>query len=393
MASSSRRCLAGLVQMCSVNDVAQNLASASKLVHEAAGKGCRIVFLPECFSFIGAKAGEAQSIAEPLDGPTITEYKALAKRHKIWLSLGGFQEKCEGESRIYNTHVVIDELGTIQATYRKIHLYDVPMVGLVESKQALPGDLGLVACDSPCGRLGVTICTCSRKIKFILRVVSPPSLRRNCACAPPSRPAHLSLLFASVPVQSSVETGYDMRFPELYQKLTFVHGSQVLLMPAAFAMKTGEAHWETLLRARAIETQCYVVAAAQAGLHNTHGNQRCSWGHSLAIDPWGKVVASFGAEGTGVECFDIDLDLVDSTRANMPMAEHRRYDVYGDGPHERGGAAAAGVEQEGERTSPLVSDRSAMRALTGRWALGVLAPLAAVGVATIAARVWRAGGS
>ena len=125
-----------------------------------------------------------------------------------------------------------------------------------------------------------------------------------------------------------------MRFPELYQKLTFVQGSQVLLMPAAFAMKTGEAHWETLLRARAIETQCYVVAAAQAGLHNTHGNQRCSWGHSLAIDPWGKVVASFGAEGTGVECFEIDLDLVDSTRANMPMAEHRRYDVYGDGPHE-----------------------------------------------------------
>ena len=154
---ASRRCLAGLVQMCSVNDVRQNLAAASTLVGEAASKGCKIVFLPECFSFIGAKAGEAQTIAEPLDGPTIAEYKQLARRHSVWLSLGGFQEKCPGESRIYNTHVVIDEQGAIQATYRKIHLYDVPMVGLVESKQALPGDLGLVACDSPCGRLGVTI--------------------------------------------------------------------------------------------------------------------------------------------------------------------------------------------------------------------------------------------
>ena len=196
-----------------------------------------------------------------------------------------------------------------------------------------------------------------------------------------------------------------MRFPELYQKLTFVHGSQVLLMPSAFAMKTGEAHWETLLRARAIETQCYVVASAQAGLHNTHGNQRRSWGHSIAIDPWGKVMASFGGEGTGVECFEIDLDLVVSTRANMPMAEHRRYDIYGDGPHERraaggGGmlAATADVEQSSERTnstSTLVSDRSAMGSLTGGWAraLGVLAPLAAVGVATIVARVLRTGAS
>ena len=195
--------------------------------------------------------------------------------------------RCAGESRIYNTHIVIDEQGAIQATYRKIHLYDVPMVGLVESKQALPGDLGLIACDSPCGRLGLTIC-------------------------------------------------YDMRFPELYQKLTFFHGSQVLLMPSAFAMKTGEAHWETLLRARAIETQCYVVAAAQAGLHNEDGNKRHSWGHALAVDPWGKVVASFGAEDVGVQTFEIDAALVASTRANMPMHEHRRYDLYGDGPHQAG---------------------------------------------------------
>lgn len=298
LGASTRRCLAGLVQMRSVNNVAANFVAASTLVQEAVSKGCKIVFLPECFAFIGARAGEAQKIAEPLDGPLMQQYKQLAQEHNVWLSLGGFHESCEGASKIYNTHVVIDETGGIQATYRKLHLFDAPMVGLVESKQALAGDLGVVACDSPAGRLGVTIC-------------------------------------------------YDMRFPELYQKLTFVHGAQVLLMPSAFAMKTGEAHWETMLRARAIECQCYVVAAAQAGLHNSDGNQRRSWGHALAIDPWGKIVASFDGERTGVECFEIDLDHVDRVRENMPMHAHRRYDVYGGPPHQkdpRRGAAAEGAE-------------------------------------------------
>ena len=290
-ASSSRRCLAGLVQMCSVNDVNANFAACARLVKEAKDKGCRIVFLPECFSFIGAKAGEAQAVAEPLSGPIMRRYKDLACEHDIWLSLGGFQEKSldPDEARIYNTHVVVDDCGMVAATYRKIHLFDVPMTGLVESRQALAGE-ELVSCDSPAGKLGVTIC-------------------------------------------------YDMRFPELYQKLTFVHGAQVLLMPSAFAMKTGEAHWETLLRARAIETQCYVVAAAQAGLHNTDGNKRRSWGHSIAFDPWGAAVARFGAEEVGVQTFEVDLDLINSARDNMPMHAHRRYDVYGDAPHEAAGAA------------------------------------------------------
>lgn len=124
-----------------------------------------------------------------------------------------------------------------------------------------------------------------------------------------------------------------MRFPELYQKLAFTEGAQVLLMPSAFTMKTGAAHWETLLRARAIECQCYVVAAAQVGLHNEDGNRRQSWGHALAIDPWGKVVVDQGAEAVGVATFEIDLDLLDSTRASMPCATHRRYNIYGDAAH------------------------------------------------------------
>lgn len=225
----------------------------------------------------------------------MAKYLSLAKQHQIWLSLGGFQERCEGEERIYNTHVVVDAGGEIRAQYRKIHLYDVPMVGLVESKQALAGS-EVVACDSPAGRLGVTIC-------------------------------------------------YDMRFPELYQKLTFLHGASVLLMPSAFATKTGAAHWETLLRCRAIETQCYVVAAAQCGQHNTDGNQRRSYGHSMAFDPWGTKLVDMGPDSVGLATFEVDPDLVASTRANMPMHAHRRYDIYGDPPHAK---AAAGEDDRPE---------------------------------------------
>ena len=219
-----------------------------------------------------------------MDGPTMGWYKQLARDESVWLSLGGYQEKgLEGDPRIYNTHVIINSAGSLIAAYRKIHLYDVPMVGLVESKQAIAGR-ELLSCDSPVGKLGLAIC-------------------------------------------------YDMRFPEMHQKLTFTHGAEVLTFPSAFAMKTGEAHWETLLRCRAIECQTYVVAAAQVGQHNEHGNKRQSWGHAMAVDPWGKVVAQFGGAGdVGVKPFEIDLDLVQKTRDNMPMHTHRRYDLYTDQP-------------------------------------------------------------
>mmetsp|Transcript_104612 Transcript_104612/g.291402 ORF Transcript_104612/g.291402 Transcript_104612/m.291402 type:complete len:301 (+) Transcript_104612:20-922(+) len=275
----------GLVQMTAVNDKDANFHKNSETVRAAAQQGCRLVCFPECFAFIGARPGEAQAAAEELSGPTIRRYKALAKDHGVWLSLGGFQEKGPSDkegSKIYNTHLVIDATGEVQAVYRKIHLFDVPMTGLVESAQALPGDK-LVACPSPVGVLGVTVC-------------------------------------------------YDVRFPELYQKLTFLHGAQLLLVPSAFAMKTGEAHWETLLRCRAIETQCYVLAAAQVGQHNEDGNRRQSWGHSLAVDPWGRILVDMGVT-LGLAVIEVDMQLVHSTRDNMPMRLHRRYDIYGGAPH------------------------------------------------------------
>mmetsp|Transcript_45373 Transcript_45373/g.82898 ORF Transcript_45373/g.82898 Transcript_45373/m.82898 type:complete len:389 (+) Transcript_45373:86-1252(+) len=282
---AQRKARVALVQMTAVNDKDKNFAACSERVKEAKALGCDMVCFPECFSFIGARPGEAQKAAEDVAGPTIQRYCALAAEHGLWLSLGGFQEKGptdDKQGRIYNTHLIISAEGEVQATYRKIHLFDVPMTGLVESSQALPGS-SLVSCSSPAGVLGVTVC-------------------------------------------------YDLRFPELYQKLTFLHGATVLLVPSAFAMKTGEAHWETLLRSRAIETQCYVLAAAQVGQHNEDGNKRKSWGHSLAVDPWGKILADLGGTEPGMAVIEIDEELVANTRRNMPMAAHRRYDLYGGPP-------------------------------------------------------------
>lgn len=229
---------------------------------------------PESFSFIGANDGDSVKIAEPLDGPIMQQYQSLARESKIWLSLGGFQEKGSEEAHICNTHVVIDEAGNIRSTYRKIHLFDVDVPGgrsYKESSFTEPGK-DIVALDSPVGRLGLTVC-------------------------------------------------YDLRFPELYQQLRFQHEAQVLLVPAAFTKITGQAHWEILLRARAIETQCYVIAAAQAGKHN---DKRESYGDTLIIDPWGTVVGRLPDRvSTGIAVADIDLSLVDSVRTKMPIAKHR----------------------------------------------------------------------
>lgn len=229
---------------------------------------------PESFSFIGANDGDSVKIAEPLDGPIMQQYQSLARESKIWLSLGGFQEKGSEEAHICNTHVVIDDAGNIRSTYRKIHLFDVDVPGgrsYKESSFTEPGK-DIVALDSPVGRLGLTVC-------------------------------------------------YDLRFPELYEQLRFQHEAQVLLVPAAFTKITGQAHWEILLRARAIETQCYVIAAAQAGKHN---DKRESYGDTLIIDPWGTVVGRLPDRvSTGIAVADIDLSLVDSVRTKMPIAKHR----------------------------------------------------------------------
>lgn len=264
-----------VAQMTSINDLTANFSTCSRLVKEAAAAGVKFVCFPENFSYMGAKDGDSLKIAQPLDGPIMKGYCSLAKESGIWLSLGGFQERGSDDTHLRNTHVLVDDAGNIRQTYSKIHLFDVDVPGGRSYKESKFTEAGkdIVAVDSPIGRIGVTVC-------------------------------------------------YDLRFPELYQKLRFDHEAQVMLVPAAFTKPTGEAHWETLLRARAIETQCYVIAAAQAGNHN---ESRESYGDSLIIDPWGTIIGRLPDRlSTGIAVADIDLSYVDNVRAKMPISKQRK---------------------------------------------------------------------
>ncbi|GAM22250.1 hypothetical protein SAMD00019534_054250, partial [Acytostelium subglobosum LB1] len=278
--NSKQRMVIGVGQLTSTNSKDENYNVCRRLVEKAAEQGVNMFCLPENFAFMsgGVNQFESRENAEPLDGPTMTRYAQLAKQHKMWLSLGGFHQRIESDPDfIHNTHVIINDQGDIVTTYNKIHLYDVniPSKGITfnESKVVRPGDK-LVLCDSPVGKLGLTVC-------------------------------------------------YDVRFPELYISLRKM-GAQVLLVPAAFMKKTGEAHWKTLLQARAIENQCYVVAAAQTGQHHS---KRESYGHSLIIDPWGTILSEIES-GEGIATASIDLDHLDNVRENIPVSKHRKPELY-----------------------------------------------------------------
>jgi predicted amidohydrolase len=265
-------------QMTASNKPDDNHAIVTEQIAEAKRRGASLIVLPECFAFMGEKDREVLGVAEPLEGPFFSRFAALAKAHGIWVAFGGFPEKGPDDDHCYNTQVLVDDTGTIRSTYRKIHLFDVDIPGgprLLETNGTAPGR-DVVAADSPVGKLGLTIC-------------------------------------------------YDLRFPELYLSLAKL-GAQVLLAPAAFTLTTGKEHWEVLLRARAIETQCYVAAAAQRGRHN---DRRHSYGHAMIVDPWGSVIAQV-VDGTGIAVAEIDLDHLKSVRQRMPVMAHRRPDIYGD---------------------------------------------------------------
>ncbi|XP_042033051.1 deaminated glutathione amidase, chloroplastic/cytosolic-like [Salvia splendens] len=262
-------------QMTSVNDLSANFATCSRLVKEAVTAGAKLLCFPENFSYVGSKSGDSITISEPIDGPIMDKYRSLARDSSIWLSLGGFQERGSDDSRLRNTHVIIDDAGNIRSKYSKMHLFDVDVPGGAVYKESSFTESGeeIVAVDSPFGRLGLTVC-------------------------------------------------YDLRFPEIYQQLRFNRGAEVLLVPAAFTKPTGEAHWGILLRARAIETQCYVIAAAQAG---NHSEERESYGDSMIIDPWGKVIGRLPDRlSTGIAVADIDFAVIDSIRKKMPIDQHRK---------------------------------------------------------------------
>jgi predicted amidohydrolase len=259
--------------MTSTADLAANLEATRVLVAKAAATGAELIALPENFAFLRLE-GAAIPCAQGLDGEIVSVLRGLAKTHRVWIAGGSFPESCPGETRVSNTSVLLSPEGDVIAVYRKIHLFDVDLRargGAIysESETIAPGD-EIVCADTPFGRVGLSVC-------------------------------------------------YDLRFPELYRELS-ARGARFLMIPSAFTPQTGRDHWEVLLRARAIENQCFVIAAAQFG---QHGPTRASHGRSLIVDPWGLVLAQ-APDRPCVIVADCDFDAQDGIRATLPALRHRR---------------------------------------------------------------------
>ena len=261
------------IQMASGPNVEANLEEAGRLIAQAADEGAALVSLPENFGLIGQRERDKLARAEPEgSGPMQDFLAAAARRHGIWLAGGTVPLATAGGERIRQTLLMYDPEGNQVARYDKIHLFDVTLDGgetYRESSTIEPGD-ELVTVDTPFARIGLSVC-------------------------------------------------YDLRFPELYRQLV-EQGAAILLVPSAFTRATGQAHWETLLRARAIENLAYVVAAAQGGYHT---NKRETWGHAMIVDPWGNVLAE-RARGSGAVVADFDAARLEKTRGNFPALQHRR---------------------------------------------------------------------
>ncbi len=265
----------GLVQMNSRSDKAENLAVAEQLVTEAAQQGAKLVALPEYVNFLGPRELHDAN-AEPIPGPTTERFAALARRLGIYLLGGSILERSEIPGKFYNTSVLYGPDGSILAIYRKIHLFDVDLTGNVTSNESatiLPGDR-IVTAEVAGHTVGLTIC-------------------------------------------------YDLRFPELYRLLTLA-GAELILVPAAFTLYTGKDHWHVLLRARAIENQCYIAAPAQIGPHDP--GQQC-YGHALVADPWGTVIAE-ATNRVGVVVTTLDFAYLREVRQQLPSLANRRPEVY-----------------------------------------------------------------
>jgi len=259
------------VQMTSTNDKARNVEVASAWIRKAAQAGARLIGLPENFSWMGPDA-ERAAAAEALSGPTLAHFASLARELSVGLLAGSILESGAPDGRFHNCSVLFDERGEKAAVYRKIHLFDVDVGdGNVyqESKGIAPG-AEVVSGEVLGTRVGLSIC-------------------------------------------------YDIRFPELYRRLASL-GATTLTVPAAFTLATGKDHWEVLLRARAIENQCYVLAPAQVGRHS---QKRVSYGHSMVVDPWGVVIAQ-ASDGEGIAVAEVQQELVSQVRKKIPALAHRR---------------------------------------------------------------------
>ena len=271
-----RRWTVAAVQMTSTEHPDRNLAAAHRLVRRAAEAGADLIALPENFAYLRTE-GTRLAFSTTLGGDVVRSMAGLARELGRHLLLGSIPERARDGKRVHNTSVLLGPDGSRIAVYRKMHLFDIDIRGgvtLMESRYVAPGRRTVVA-RTPLGNLGLSIC-------------------------------------------------YDLRFPELYRRLA-LDGAQVLFVPAAFTAYTGPPHWLPLLRARAIENQCWVVAPAQVGQHN---QDRRSHGETAVIDPWGTVVAR-KPQGQGVVTAQIDLDHVDRVRRGLPCLEHLKPGLLG----------------------------------------------------------------
>ncbi|MGV7208817.1 carbon-nitrogen hydrolase family protein [Oxalobacteraceae bacterium A2-2] len=257
------------VQMVSSPEVKDNIETARRLIAEAAATGARLVLLPEYWAIMGRHDSDKVAHAEPLGSGPIQDFmSSAARQHGIWLIGGTLPLASDDPAKVINTTLVYDPQGAHVGRYDKIHLFGFTKgsESYNESKTIVPGKhMGTV--ETEVGKVGMSVC-------------------------------------------------YDLRFPELYRAMGPL---DLIVVPAAFTYTTGQAHWEVLLRARAIENQCYVLAAAQGGLHP---NGRRTWGHSLLVDPWGEVKAML-PEGEGVVSGEIDPAYIEGVRSSLPALKHR----------------------------------------------------------------------
>ena len=265
---------AAVVQINSNSDVAHNLERAEAMVRAAVRDGAELVCLPEKWALLGP--GEiVEAGAEPLDGPIVTAAAGWARDAGIYLCAGSVPEAAQDGGKPYNTSVLIDPQGQVTATYRKLHMFDVAIEGQEyrESRHEQAGDEIRTATAGEL-ELGLTVC-------------------------------------------------YDLRFPELFRILA-IRGATAFTIPSAFTAVTGRAHWEPLIRARAIENSAFVIAAGQVGRAEPSYE---SWGHSMLVDPWGRILGAL-SDGEGHVCADLDLSELERVRASVPSLANRRGDAY-----------------------------------------------------------------
>lgn len=263
-----------LVQMDTQNNKEENMKAAMQWIDEAAAENVRMVCFPEVMNLIGKNVGEGGG-REPVPGYATERLMKKAKEHGIFIHAGSVTEEIPGERRSYNTSVLIDPNGQIIAEYRKLHTFDITLSDgrpFRESDRVHPGEK-IVTVETELGIMGMSIC-------------------------------------------------YDVRFPELYRLLA-VEGAQVIFVPSSFTLETGKDHWEPLLRARAIENGCYIIAAGQTGRKPAY----TAYGNSMVVNPWGVVTARLG-EQPGILYAEIDLGYLKQIRNQMPALENRRTDVY-----------------------------------------------------------------